>query len=51
MRLHLSLVRRTIVHGLEVVHQGQDVTMTHGYSLEYRDLISDLTQISLVYEQ
>jgi hypothetical protein len=34
---------RTIVHGLEVVHQGQNITVTHRHLLQNRDLISDLS--------
>lgn len=32
---------RTIVHGLKIVHQGQDIPVAHRYSFQYRDLISD----------
>ena len=37
---------RTIVHGLKVVHQGEDVLVPHGDSLEHRDLVANLYKVS-----
>jgi len=37
-----SLACRTVVHGLKVIDQGENVPVAHGDSLQYSDLISDL---------
>ena len=42
MRASKQLIPHTIIHGLEIIHQGQDILMAHGDSLKHRDLISDL---------
>lgn len=37
----------TVVHGLKVVDQSEDIPMAHGYPLQYGDFIPDLADISL----
>ena len=34
--------KRTIVHGLEIVNEREDIPVAHRYSLEHRDLVPDL---------
>jgi hypothetical protein len=48
LRHSLSLAYRTIVHGLKVVDQGEDIPVAHGDPLQHGDLIPDLRYISLV---
>lgn len=37
-----SRAQRTVVHSLKIIHQGQDVLMTHGHLLQHGNLISNL---------
>lgn len=30
----------TIIHGLEVVHEGQDILVAHGHTLQHGDLVA-----------
>ena len=44
----LEYLGHTIVHSLEVVNQGQNVSVADRNPLQHSDLISDLTGISVV---
>jgi hypothetical protein len=47
----MSKSARTIVHGLEIVDECQDVPVAHRDSLQYCDLVPDLAHVSLVQAQ
>jgi hypothetical protein len=48
LRHLLALAHRTVVHGLKVVDQGEDIPVAHGHPLQHGDLVPDLRYISLV---
>jgi hypothetical protein len=46
-RLVKGEAQRTIIHGLEVVDQGEDIPVAHRYTFQHSNFIPDLGHISL----